>query len=272
MKSQYIVREFDNAAIEIVYTTLNLRKITYDTGDVVYFDRTVVGPNNDLRGAVVKIITHDGITIGNYDTASIDNIPLQTQGSFTQEAIQFNRQKRVLKNLQRDRHHYDRLLSAFIACRRCKGTGEIHTNQDVGEWENEGGSIVSKPCECGGEKTRITEDIVKRFFDIPMPSKDIRLVATRSGACGFDINIYATQNPALQDDAMRELEALLSDNKNAAGVYGVYPAKIDYETGISYRHFAGEVKVCQSIVSNWFKACAKKMGSNRVSVSSHMQL
>jgi hypothetical protein len=271
MTSQYTVREYSNGTQEIIYTTKNLRKITYSNGDIVYFDRTKVPFNREeLRGGVVKIIPYNTKTpTTNYDTSTIDAIVPHTQ---TIAAKLYNKQKEVITNLNKDAHYYDNLISGFISCRTCNGTGEVISNEDIGQWETEGGSVRSSACVCGGEKTKITEDMVKRFFDIPLPSRDIKLVARRSAATGFDINIHATQNPALQDTAMNELESLLFDEKNADYIHAVFPPNIDYESGVSYRHFSGEVKECQAIIQQWFKSCQKKIGQKQVSLESQMQV
>jgi hypothetical protein len=274
VKSQYTVREYHNGAVEVIYTSQNLRKITYSNGDIVWFDRTKVPHNrDDLRGGVVKIKPYDSNTIwkncDNIDTRCVDAIKPHAVSS---EATQYNNQQVVLRNLRNNPRHYDKLVSAFISCKRCNGTGEIKLREDVGEWENEGGSVRNIACECKGERVRITEDMVKRFFDIPLPSRDIKLCVRRSGACGFDINIYATENPALQDTAMKELETLLFNDKNFEWLYGIYPSNVSYESGVSYKHFSGEPKECQTLLNKWFKNVQQKVGQKNVSIESQLQV
>lgn len=189
----------------------------------------------------------------------------------TIEAIAYERKKEVSENLRRDPHYYDELVSSYMACRKCGGTGEIRPHADVGEWESEGGAIGRViQCSCGGERVKITEDTIKRFFDLPMPTRDITIRMRRSGAVGFDVSLYVQLNPALQDEAMGQLDALLFNEKNLQWLMGIYPWAISYESGVSYRHFSGDSKEAQSLLQKWIKNCQQKFGKN-LTVESLMQ-
>lgn len=167
----------------------------------------------------------------------------------------------VVKNLEQDRHYYDDFVSAFIQCRKCNGTGELY--QDIGEWESEGGpSVPNNQCDCIKEKLVITDDMVKRFFELPIASKNVKITSTRSGVCGFDIHIYVTLNPALQDEVAELFDVLLSDIKNNEWLIGEFKWSINYEVGVSYRHFSGAAKEAQLLIQKWEQNCKKKFGKN----------
>lgn len=81
-------------------------KITYNTGDVVY-------KHNDT---VICIKTHDGIRYGDMHPA------ITVLDSFvvikpTLEAARYAQRQAVVKNLQKNPHHYDKLIAHF------KGSG-----------------------------------------------------------------------------------------------------------------------------------------------------
>lgn len=160
--------------------------------------------------------------------------------------------KTVLENLARNPHHYDDLIAYFMRCMKCGGCGFLPPDNDICMWESEGGPAYDIECECGGKKPRIAEDIVRRFFELPEPSRYIKISARRSGPYGFDVTIYTTLNPALQDAAMQRLDEFLFDDKNQ-WLMGIYPWATNYETGISYRHFSGEPKEAQTLLMKWFK-------------------
>lgn len=167
----------------------------------------------------------------------------------------------VIKNLEQDPHYYDGLVSAFIQCRKCNGTGELY--QDIGEWESEGGlSIPNSQCDCVKDRIIITDDMVKRFFELPIASRNVKITSTRSGACGFDINIYVVLNPALQDAAAELFNVLLSDKKNNEWLMETFKWSVNYEVGVSYRHFSGSAKEAQILIQKWDQACKKKFGKN----------
>lgn len=180
----------------------------------------------------------------------------------TQETKSYNNQLEVRSNLENDPHYYDTLLSFFMDCKKCYGTGEIHTSEDIGEWETEGGAITTKLCECKGEKTKITTDMVKRFFGIPLPSHNFVVGICRSGSVGFDITINVEENPALQDNVMQQLDILLFDGGNIEWLIGIYPWSVNYQAGVSYRHFSGSVKEAQNLTEKWVKNLRQKYGKN----------
>lgn len=193
--------------------------------------------------------------------------------NYTREALSHMMKLRVERNLKKDSHYYDAHVASYVACVMCHGTGELSNHEDVGEWESEGGSITPhKLCACGGERVRITEDMVRRFFELPMPSQYIKIGARRSGSCGFDVSIHVSLNPALQDAAMQQLDALLFDGKNFEWLMGIYPWTKNYEIGISLRHFSGDAKESQLLLLKWFKNCEQKIGKKNLSIESQMQL
>jgi hypothetical protein len=180
----------------------------------------------------------------------------------TQEAKSHNKQLEVRANLENDPHHYDTLLSSFMACKKCYGSGEIFATEDIGEWETEGGAISTNLCECKGEKTKITIDMVKRFFGITIASHNFTVGICRSGAVGFDITINVEENPALQDAVMLQLDTLLFDGGNIEWLINIFPWSVNYQVGVSYRHFSGSVKEAQNITEKWVKNLRQKYGKN----------
>ena len=67
MKSQLIITEYSNGAIEIIATGEHLKKIKYNTGDVLYF----------YYNEVVFGLTHDNISITNNSEISLYDINLK---------------------------------------------------------------------------------------------------------------------------------------------------------------------------------------------------
>lgn len=124
----------------------------------------------------------------------------------------------------------------------------------------------------GKEYAKATKDSVFRFFNVALPSRDMKIVARRSGTSGFDVNIFVYENPALQDEGMRQLDILLSDDKNKQWLTGVFPWSIDYKTGVSYRHFSGDVKESQALLQKWFKGCESKVGKKNLQTESAMRV
>ncbi len=113
--------------------------------------------------------------------------------------------------------------------------------------------------------------MVRRFFELPMPSRDIKLVVRRSGAVGFDVSIYVSLNPALQDNAMRELDLLLFNERKLTWLISINNWKSDHLIGVAYRHFSGTVKEGQELVQRWLKIVQQKVGQKNVTVECHMQ-
>lgn len=236
MTREFMVRKYDNGAVEFLLSrdADADRKVLYNNGDVVYFRGT----------KVVAVIPHNTNMrwpdCENPDTSAIDSLQAPRE---TTEARAFAQQKKVLAILAKDPHYYDDYVSAFV-------------NKNLKE---------------GEAPTKITQDMVLRFFDIPGPSREITISVKRSGTCGFDVNIHAAQNPALIDEAIRQLDVLLFDHKNLSWLMGIYTWAISYKTGNAYRHFSGDSKEAQTLLQRWFKNCTQKMGKN-LTIESHMSV
>jgi hypothetical protein len=190
----------------------------------------------------------------------------------TIEAIAHERKLEAENNLKNNSHYYDELVAAFMVCRRCNGSGEVIDNTNIGEWESEGGP-AAKPilCDCKGERAKITEDMVRRFFDLPVASRDIVIKTRRSGVCGFDVSIHVMLNPALQDNAMMLLDELLFNDKNLQWLSSINQWHIDYQNGVSYRHFSGDSKEALTLLQKWTKNCEQKFGKKNFRAESLLQ-
>ena len=238
IKAEYLVREYSNGAEEIVRCSCMecakldpsfvTRKVTYNTGDVVYF----------LGQQVVSIIPYDtGIrwpNCENPDTSELDF----SRAKKTNEAELYHKKLKIAKDLDKDPHCYDDYVKTFLK----------------------------------DDSIKITEEIVRRFFDLPMPSRDVKLSARRSGTSGFDVHVYVTLNPAIQDTAMQQLNALLDAEAKSEWLEKVYPWATSYTNGISYRHFSGSVKEAQTLIQKWFKNCEQKIGKKNLTTESLMQI
>lgn len=183
MKQEYILREYDSGGKEVICTeyaphplhgAVQLdanRKVVYNTGDVVYFlnDKVVAIVPYDcnlLRWPMVDWVKQPD---GSYkpeackvaDTHVLDGVEFPKK---TQEASDHERKESVLRNLNRNPHYYDSYIRNFHQCRTCNGVGKIPGVFDVG---------VQDPMQtcptCKDEKSVITEDTIKRFFDINPP-------------------------------------------------------------------------------------------------------
>lgn len=147
----------------------------------------------------------------------------------TQQAIEFEYKQRIITNLKRDVHYYDEFVNLFLS-------------------------------KNGGEPVKPTEEIVKRFFDIPLPSRDIKLSVSVFSPTSFWITIRVCQNPALQEHAIQLLNDILKDNSELS-IVGAWDT--DYEIGISTARYSyDDEKIAQNTFRKWFKACDQKFKKN----------
>lgn len=104
-QQQYVLREYTNGGQEIIDTIRCLRKITYNTNDIVWMknDQVIAIQPHDSNGIVLKY------TDGNL--SRINSISLH---KLTCEAEAHLQQQEVLKNLEKNHHHYDVGLSKLL--------------------------------------------------------------------------------------------------------------------------------------------------------------
>ena len=93
-------------------------------------------------------------------------------------------------------------------------------------------------------------------------SNEISITIRRTGGALFDIVIQVYENPALQDDAMVKLDALLSSDNNKSWICSVFPWSTSYEVGISRRSTSGDPKSMDAVLNAWIKSCSQKYGKN----------
>lgn len=100
-RQQYVLREYTNGGQEIIDAIWCIRKITYNTGDIVWMknDQVIAIRPHDMNGIVLKY-TDDNLF-------RINSIALP---KLTLEAETYLRKQEVLKNLENNPHHYDRGL------------------------------------------------------------------------------------------------------------------------------------------------------------------
>lgn len=263
---------YKNGGSEFHDTKTDRRKVVYNTGDVVYFK----------GDEVVKILPHDRSepwpNCENPDTYDLDSISLTKPSD--QCKAHMTKQK-ILENLQDDPHYYDGLITLYRQrsdelrrqnCKKCNGTGVAH--QDIGDWEHEGGACVEprkEACsECIFEPIKLDADAAARFFNLPIPNQYITLKMSKAGAMCFSISIHVTLNPALQDEAMRQLDALLFDKKNDDWLSNVWGWNVCYKVGISSRSFSGSPKEAQLLLQQWIRNCGTKFGRKNLSTESSL--
>lgn len=97
-RQQYVLRGYTNGGQEIIDTIWCLRKITYNTGDIVWMknDQVIVIQPYDMNGIVLKY-TDDNL-------ARINSISFP---KLTHETETHLRKQEVFKNLEKNSHHYD---------------------------------------------------------------------------------------------------------------------------------------------------------------------
>lgn len=110
MEQQFLLKRFSNGSIEILDTIHLLRKITFNTGDIVYLrEETVIGiVPHDMNGIVLKYLS-DAEFLSS--TLYLDAIQLP---KLSREAETFLNKQEVLTNLKNNEKHYDSVFLAFF--------------------------------------------------------------------------------------------------------------------------------------------------------------
>lgn len=219
----------------------SMDKIIYNTGDIVY----------KKNGSVVGIIPHDTnarwkmvdwvkqgesyipMPCDAVDTKSIDAYQFPHP---TREAIKHENMNLVIANLAKDSHHYDALIAYHMKC-----------------------AIKD-----------IDGDTVARFFNLPEPSRDIKIKMSRAGAQCFSVSIHVSLNPALQDNVMEQLDILLANNKEEEWLDNVWGWNVGYEAGVSSRSFSGSAKEAHILLQRWVRNCENKFGRKNITTESSL--
>jgi len=104
-KQQYVLREYTNGGQEIICTSGFYRKITYNTGDIVWMkmDKVIAIKPHDYNGRVLKY-TDD--ILYRIDALSLPKLTPQAEAHLYKQW--------VTKSLEKDAHFFDaKLLSIF---------------------------------------------------------------------------------------------------------------------------------------------------------------
>lgn len=104
-RQQYILRVYTNGTQEIVDTTWCIRKITYNTGDIVWMkeDKVIAIQPHDSAGRILKYADDD--------LFRINSVKLE---KLSHEAETYLKKKEVLKNLEANPHCYDLSLRTLF--------------------------------------------------------------------------------------------------------------------------------------------------------------
>lgn len=93
----------------------------------------------------------------------------------------------------------------------------------------------------------------------------MRISIRKINSHGFDVSIEVADN-ATQYETMLSLDSLLNEDKNKAWLMEVFPWAVNYEIGISYRHFSGDLKEGQALIQRWIRELEKQLGKKNVSI------